>query len=837
MKDTIINAIKSAIKTNNSQAITGQVLQNVLVDIVNDYYAEIPPIYTGLGSAMDGAINQKATTDAINAVDKILMFDGFVDSAQINMSVDPYIGGQIIFVKNSKHFAYYRNSAYAANWDTPESTSIKYQKIVQGTGLVPNSNALFIHGTSIYRWNGSDLVSFIDVDKIRNEKGSSATDLMSQKAITDAIGEVIPEFSIIDSQISIIASTYLNTDGTVVYSTVNKTFAYKVGAQYYSTWPSVYNYLNAGTLTPIQNKLFTCNKKHYLFNGTDLVLLSNESNNSGSDSSGDSSNINLDGYLYISAATPSTTPITLTGNEKVFYIATEEGNYTNFGLGNISDLSIIKSVLGSWTVEGLGVRKMVKKPFLKNIPFTTVDRYYALNSAAVGQTLVKTENSASGYSYIEFSCQEGDTFYITTVGNTSAAKSYAITGDNDVVIALGSSVSLSDVELTIPSGGKKLIVNSKKEGGSVDKLLTIPDVSIKNNTIYIGDESIEVINAVTDLTKYFVQKYYINVAAVVGEKIKYTLNKIDSYSFAIIPTLEGEIYKIKVPDGGTSSAPIICVTNNLGICTYISATSSFDDKIEIQESGFLIINTKNISSCIIEKEGPMPMVTQDLEYSKGNAYINLNGISPGSYANILEVISQAGYCYSLIRVHQGQQYQISTSGNSQYAKSCVLLDSNMKCYHVAPDNLSNYLVTVLEDGYMVCGSKTAGFSISILSRIELDCCYNTIIAEHIDAKNYKVSEYNNVAHFDNAAIGDLNVCALYLDYNRNIPTKGAVISRDITGKSLDLDSASLSEIQSIIVPYLFFNQKKVGTIVLFDEETERPFIFDSNNNKKYLKYE
>lgn len=62
-----------------------------------------------------------------------------------------------------------------------------------------------------------------------------------------------------------------------------------------------------------------------------------------------------DGYTYIGTATPSTTPITLTGGEKVFYVATEGGDYSNFGLGNISQLSVIKSESGSWKAEGLGV--------------------------------------------------------------------------------------------------------------------------------------------------------------------------------------------------------------------------------------------------------------------------------------------------------------------------------------------------------------------------------------------------------------------------------------------------------------------------------------------------
>lgn len=61
-----------------------------------------------------------------------------------------------------------------------------------------------------------------------------------------------------------------------------------------------------------------------------------------------------DGYIFISTATPSTTPIAITEDSKVFYIATEEGDYSNFTLGNISELSVIKSENGSWKVEGLG---------------------------------------------------------------------------------------------------------------------------------------------------------------------------------------------------------------------------------------------------------------------------------------------------------------------------------------------------------------------------------------------------------------------------------------------------------------------------------------------------
>jgi hypothetical protein len=75
-------------------------------------------------------------------------------------------------------------------------------------------------------------------------------------------------------------------------------------------------------------------------------------------------------YTYISTATPSTKPATLTGDEKVFYIATEEGLYSNFGVGNISELSIIKSENGSWMTESFS-------------DFSKLDRFISVGAAEI----------------------------------------------------------------------------------------------------------------------------------------------------------------------------------------------------------------------------------------------------------------------------------------------------------------------------------------------------------------------------------------------------------------------------------------------------------------------
>lgn len=63
-----------------------------------------------------------------------------------------------------------------------------------------------------------------------------------------------------------------------------------------------------------------------------------------------------DGYTFVSTATPSTTPIAITEDSKVFYIATEEGEYhADFGIIKpITELTILRSDSGRWRGESLG---------------------------------------------------------------------------------------------------------------------------------------------------------------------------------------------------------------------------------------------------------------------------------------------------------------------------------------------------------------------------------------------------------------------------------------------------------------------------------------------------
>ena len=174
-----------------------------------------------------------------------------------------------------------------------------------------------------------------------------------------------------------------NVEG-IYYMTDSNIFAAKSSDDlYYLRWENANDYNNVvnNTEQAREGKIYELNKDYYtIINGTvrrlsETTLAKNITNDLGTServvvsqktvtenlnnlnllSQEVAAQLNSLGYTYIGTATPSTTPVTITEDDKVFYIATEEGDYSNFGLGNISELSVIKSNNGNWKAEGLGV--------------------------------------------------------------------------------------------------------------------------------------------------------------------------------------------------------------------------------------------------------------------------------------------------------------------------------------------------------------------------------------------------------------------------------------------------------------------------------------------------
>lgn len=109
------------------------------------------------GDSTTSVMSQKAVTEAVNSVDKVLHFDGFVEDATISLQTNPYDGGKIYFVKSKNKFAYYRekDGIYTAMWNG----FTKYATFVAGEGVIPNSNVIFIYNGELYLYNDGTLNS------------------------------------------------------------------------------------------------------------------------------------------------------------------------------------------------------------------------------------------------------------------------------------------------------------------------------------------------------------------------------------------------------------------------------------------------------------------------------------------------------------------------------------------------------------------------------------------------------------------------------------------------------------------------------------------------------
>ena len=91
------------------------------------------------------------------------------------------------------------------------------------------------------------------------------------KEETDSI---IPKFSgFIQGEIRLVTQTPADKRGEVMYSSTLGRFVYKLGDTYYSSWFSIHNYMVISTMRPIENRIFEYDKKQYLYNGSDLIII------------------------------------------------------------------------------------------------------------------------------------------------------------------------------------------------------------------------------------------------------------------------------------------------------------------------------------------------------------------------------------------------------------------------------------------------------------------------------------------------------------------------------------------------------------------------------------
>lgn len=223
--------------------------------------------------------------DIINEQRRFSYFNGFVEECRLQeSSVIETIYGEVIYVLSMERFVYKLDENYYAYWTSSQ--------MYNGEDGHPRQDRIFA-SDMLYIWNGEELKPIHEDNiEIVQDTGSSTTAVMSQKAVSDAISNIkIFEFhGYIDNAVftGVGQESVASFDGKVYFiknagfgenarDSRRPIFAYLYNGVYYTSASYIGDYVyidDNGDHRIIPNKIFRYNGTDYVFNGAELLPLS-----------------------------------------------------------------------------------------------------------------------------------------------------------------------------------------------------------------------------------------------------------------------------------------------------------------------------------------------------------------------------------------------------------------------------------------------------------------------------------------------------------------------------------------------------------------------------------
>ena len=569
------------------------------------------------------------------------------------------------------------------------------------------------------------------------------------------------------------------------------------------------------------------------------------------------------GYLFAGVATPSTNPGT--PEAKVFYIADGKGTYTNFGGIEVTEDEVVilyydtawhKEVTGIATQEKLTELEGIVKEI--NIPFFNRKAYIDLSSAVVGE--IYNDKLGSGlYNYAKSECHEGEIFLINTIENTDKAKAYAILDHDNRVLAVERTAV--NKEIVIPTGGVSLYVNSKIDALSYIKK---KDNAVEDNKEGISELRTDVgisigceYGAINYLTGQYINDT--NYCRTI-QPIPINANSIIKMLF---PISVNKAYMIKYKDGvyvGYAEIGKIDTTEYNYRITYDGSYDSFELRFDVKptaeqlssvkiiysqgvfinELGKAIKDIATIKTDIDDlKEKQSDLYDKEYFVDRVNQYVDLN-YNVGDYADLTKHEKFSGYGYVIVELYQGESVTANVSGGTVRAKSItvigrsgIILFNKTYTYNDTYTASEDCLVIFnmrIADGYRIVAHKDKSKMYN--QNIYTDVVFNTMLVKRLN-----LSGYRNIGEFGKIIIDELYSHYLALVPNHNLPhTKDyGFITTDADFVQEFEDSNDELKMMRAKSPCFFYDGKRKGCIVLFDEVGEA-YIIDNTGNKKYLSF-
>lgn len=238
------------IKNEGGNSTTDVLSQKYITDRFSEIIASIPNIQVtqSLGNSEEHVMSQKAVTNNIYETSNILVFDGFIETANIKLANTTSLLGKVYYVLDKQTFAYYveEENIYYALW--PEYR--KYLRIQSGKRIPKD--------TVIYRY-ADNLFIFKETLILKSDE--------------------IPSFQGIVTEIPVLNNLCPSVTGKVVFFKTDEEnnkgiFVYSYNDLYYSKWYNMNLYQNVETGKPLENKIFIMDNQEYIYSNDSLTLIS-----------------------------------------------------------------------------------------------------------------------------------------------------------------------------------------------------------------------------------------------------------------------------------------------------------------------------------------------------------------------------------------------------------------------------------------------------------------------------------------------------------------------------------------------------------------------------------
>ena len=448
-----------------------------------------------------------------------------------------------------------------------------------------------------------------------------------------------------------------------------------------------------------------------------------------------------------------------------------------------------------------------------------------LGSKLNNEFIFSSSHASDGSINYDYHVQVGDTLILTNTGNNNIN---AFTYGNNVVI--------EEIKRDIPPSGRVVFTASKES-----KILRISYFNDGGSFSIVKKDSLaDRINELEDKAgmyedsePVFIENQYIQSNYNVGDKFDFSnIVNYNGYNYSVVSLKKGDIIILTTTENTTGTRGL-CVIDNNGVVQFLTEgrglgldeykyKAAFDCTAAINsKSGYRVRIYRSVKNLIEDNDYSIINAPYNVsEYIKTESAIN-------EFLDHRKYTGHSGFVSGYAYLEKGEKLILTTSGNGP--SSCSYCICTRKGYVIDKSQkaVTDRIITANEDCIVIYNSNKSFFNFKLFVK-------NGNLDKY---SRSNINDVNNFLGFQEAVINELLTNYIGIVPNFNLPhTKDmGFITTDVDNTVNSIDINNDTEVMRGKSPVFYFNGKKRGCMVLFDDNRE-PFIFDAEGNKKYLSF-